>query len=75
MKSIKIQFELPGAETVFNLAGEILACPTSTAHHAPDQTPDIFATACQFRPLRRDDGSYSRRCADCGALESEHPIS
>jgi hypothetical protein len=73
MKTLSPQFELPGAEQVFNLAGEILACPTSTAHHAPDRTPDIFATACQFRPLRRRDGSYTRRCADCGALESEHP--
>ena len=31
------------------------------------------ACACpQFNPLRKLDGSYSRRCRDCGQLETEH---
>jgi len=75
MKHRAAQFEIPGAAAVFNLAAEIIReePPQAAAKQAaPDPTPNLFGPCPQFRPYRRDDGSYTRRCADCGAFESEH---
>lgn len=74
MKHRAPQMEIPGAEAVFNLAGETIRqeSPRTMPAPKPDATPALFGPCPQFRPYRRADGSYTRRCADCGAMESEH---
>lgn len=74
MKHKAPQMEIPGAAEVFNLAGETIReeTPQPKPTTKPDATPSLFGPCPQFRPYRREDGSFTRRCADCGAMESEH---
>lgn len=74
MRHKAAQFEMPGAGEIFNLAAEVIReePPQAAPKPRPDATPNLFGPCPQFRPYRRDDGTFTRRCADCGAFESEH---
>jgi hypothetical protein len=72
MKHRAPQMEMPGAETVFNLAGEIIHQAAPVLKATPDPTPNLFGPCPQWRPYHRADGTPMRRCADCGQLQSEH---
>jgi hypothetical protein len=37
-----------------------------------DEAHRILRNCPGFRPLRKSDGSYSKRCADCGWMEQDH---
>jgi hypothetical protein len=37
-----------------------------------DEAHRVLRNCKGFRPLRKADGSYSKRCADCGWMEQDH---
>ena len=54
------QFELPGVETAFNLAGETIAAPEPKREKRQDDTREMFAPKITRR-------SHLARCKFCGA--------